>query len=101
MLAFGIKSKSREILSNNDSEVSYDDEGKLLWTIKDFDENKQPSLEFKTNENPANIFPLNIIMNLDYSILGVSARAIDENKEELLLAFNSTCESQNFIVSFD
>jgi len=99
-ISFLIKSNSKASCNTNDSEVESTSEG-LSWIIKDLDETKQPSLEIKTTESANNLFPLTVSLKLDYSILGVSAQAYDENKEEMLMSMSTICESQNMIISFD
>lgn len=100
-ISFHIKVSNKAALDVSDSEASWDQDNRLLWAISELDDEKSPSLEIKTTESPVNMFPLAVNMKLGYSVLGVQAKAYDENKEEMLLAFSSCCESQNFIVSFE
>lgn len=100
-VAFQIKVNSKASLDFKDSDASFDNESRLVWVINELDENKQPSLEIKTTENPSNLFPLNVLLNLDYSLLELKANAFDENKEELLLSFSSTCKAHNLQVLYE
>lgn len=85
----------------NDSEVKYDNENRLIWVIKDLDENIQPSIEIKTTDSPANLFPINTLIKLDYSLLGAEAVSSDKNNEEVLLSCSSTIESSDLTIKFD
>ena len=99
-LNIGISISSKSQFKCNDSDTTLHKD-KIIWCINDLDNSKQPSLEIKTTENPVNMFPLMVHFKLNYSLLGISAKAIDENNEEMLIAFNPTCESQNFVISFE
>ena len=84
----------------NDSDVSYDNENRLIWIIKDLDENLQPSIEIRTNESPANLFPINTLLKLDYSLINANATSSDKN-EEVLMNFSSSIESSDLTIKFD
>ena len=96
-----MKVNSKPELKANDSSAGLDKEGKINWLISELNENKQASLEIKTNENPSNLFPVNFMIKLQYSILGVRAKAYDENKQEMLISLIETCETQNALISFE
>lgn len=100
-IAFLIKTTSTKAqFKVNDSEVNYDNENRLVWVIKDLDENIQPSIEIRTTDSPANLFPINTLIKLDYSLLGATAVSSDKN-EEVLLNYTSTIESSDLTIKFD
>lgn len=91
--------KNSKINSQNSNYESKSD--RLIWKIEEFSDSVQPSIEIKTTENPSNLFPINVYLKTSYSILGVDIKAFDENKDALLLNFKESCESQNFLVTFE
>lgn len=99
-LDFLIKVSGRSTFSAINSESKLTSEG-LKWSISNLNEEKQTSLDVKTPDDPASLFPIAVFMSLGRTFINAKAKAFDENKQEFILLFTEKCETSEFKVLFD
>lgn len=100
MLDFLIKVSGKSTHSAINSESKLTAEG-LKWSITNLNEDIQTSLDVKTPDDPASLFPISVSMNLGRSFIKAKAKAFDESKQEIILLFTEKCETSEFKVSYD
>jgi len=68
-----------------------------MWSVIDLHEGLTPSIEIKSAEDLTNIFPINVLFKLDYSILDANIEEIKsaDNKNTLLYKLNRSCASKD------
>lgn len=99
-LDFFIKISGKSTHSAVNSESKLTSEG-LKWSISNLNEEKQTSLDVKTPDDPASLFPISVSMSLGRTFIKAKAKAFDENKQELMLLFTEKCEASDFKVLYD
>jgi hypothetical protein len=99
-LVFTLNSNSKATFKCEESEAAFEDNG-LVWRISDLNEDKaQATLEIKTKDDPSFLFPIDISLINQSSILKAEAQAYDE-KGDIMLQFEEKLESSDFKVSYD
>lgn len=100
LLEFLVKVSGKTTHSAVNSESKLTSDG-LKWSISNLSEDIQTSLDVKTPDDPASLFPIAISMSLGRSFIKANAKAFDENKQELILLFSEKCETSDFKVVYD
>lgn len=100
---FHIKADSIHAIDANDSTAESSHNG-VKWIVGNL-EDGQPSLEIKTTEDIANLFPIDVVFEMDDLVGKIdveNAHTIKEN-EELIINVRKSCISakNNFIIAYD
>ena len=96
-----INYSSKAISSCTDSEY-YELSAGTAWKITNLQAGNQASIEFKTKDDPASLFPIgiNLQTNCLSNIEPVKAYLVD-NKEEVMFAYKNCVVSSDLYITYE